>query len=208
MSKELELFEKIKKIRAIAQIGLVYSSNEYDTERYNELLEISNELTGIATNVDTSVISNSFVLETDYVTPKVDVRAVIFNHEGEILLVKEKADGKWALPGGWADIGYSPTEIVVKESFEETGLHVSPVRLLAVIDKRCHPYPPALHYAYNLFILCDVIEGELRTVFDILDVGYFKRDMLPPLSEERVIKEHVELMFEYRNDPHKKVFLD
>jgi ADP-ribose pyrophosphatase YjhB (NUDIX family) len=208
MSKESELFEKIKQIRAVAQIGLVYSSNEYDIGRYNELLEISNFMTSVITDVDISKISKYFKIETDYVTPKVDVRAVIFNEQSEILLVKEKADSKWSLPGGWADIGYSPTEVAIKEVLEETGLKALPIRLLAVLDKKCHQYPPALHYAYKLFILCEVQAGNLRTAFDILDIGYFKQNDIPPLSEERVIKEHIDLMFEYKDNPHKETIID
>lgn len=208
MTNELDVFEKIKRIRAIAQIGLVYSSNEYETERYTELLEISNFLTSLITDVDFSTISKCFRIESDYVTPKVDIRAVIFNELNEILLVKEKADGKWSLPGGWADIGYSPTEVVVKEVLEETGLDVLPIRLLAVIDKRCHPYPPALHYAYKMFISCKIVGGKTTSAFDILDVAYFAKDKLPSLSEERVIKEHVELMFQYNLDPNKETFID
>ncbi len=208
MTKETDLLTKIKKIKSIAQIGLLYSSNEYDTERYNELSEISSSLIGIVANVDLSVIQNSIILEKDYITPKVDIRAVIFNEHDEILLVQERADGKWSLPGGWADIGYSPTEVAVKEVLEETGLKVSPIRLLAVIDKRCHPYPLALQYVYKFFIQCKIEEDRISSAFDILDVRYFKKGEIPLLSEERVIKEHVDLMFEYKNNPYKEVFID
>jgi len=208
MNKEIELFEKIKRIRALAQVGLIYSTNEYDTDRYNELLDISNSMTSLITNVKPSVIAESFTIEKEYITPKVDVRGVIFNEQDEILLVKEKADNKWSLPGGWAEVGYSPTEGVVKEVQEETGLNVRPIRLLAVLDKRCHPYPPALHYVYKIFIQCEVKDGNLSTTFDILDVGYFKQNDLPTLSEERVIKKHINLMFEYKKNPSKKARID
>lgn len=208
MNKEQNLVEKIKRIRAIAQLGLLYATNEYDEERYQELLEISESLTSTVADVDIPAISKNFIIEPDYITPKVDVRAVIFNDQGEILLVREKADKKWSLPGGWADVGFSPSEIAVKEAFEETGLDVKPIRLLAVIDKRRHPYPFALQYTYKLFILCEVLKGKLSTAFDILDVRYFKRGEIPPLSEERVIKEHIELMFEYRDNPHKEPIID
>ena len=121
MNKEAELLEKIKRLRTIAQIGLVYSTDEYNIERYTELLEISNSLTSVVSDVDLDELSGCFRVESDYVTPKVDIRAVIFNDRDEILLVKERADGKWALPGGWADVGYSPSADAVKEVLEETG---------------------------------------------------------------------------------------
>ena len=208
MNKEVELLEKIKRLRTIAQIGLVYSTDEYNIERYTELLEISNSLTSVVSDVDLAELSGCFRVESDYVTPKVDIRAVIFNDRDEILLVKERADGKWSLPGGWADVGYSPSEVAVKEVLEETGLKVRPQRLLAVIDQRCHPYPHSLRYVYKLFIRCEILEGELNNGFDILDVGFFKQDELPVLSEERVIKKHIDLMFEYKKNPAKDISFD
>lgn len=208
METEKILFEKLTRMRALAQNGLVYANDEYDIERYNELLELCNSMTAELTENNLSTITNCFIPAIDYVTPKVDIRAVIFNDSNEILLVQEKADGKWSLPGGWADVGFSPTEVAIKEVKEETGLDVTPVRLLAVIDKRCHPYPPALHYAYKLFILCKTIKGGFNSTFDILDKGYFGQNALPPLSEERVIKEHIDLMFEYKKHPEKEVVID
>lgn len=203
-----KIFEQVKRMRALAQNGLVYATNEYDNERYQELLQLSDCITAHLTNTNITAIQDCFIPATDYVTPKVDIRAVIFNESNEILLVREKADGKWSLPGGWADVGFSPTQVAVKEVKEETGLDVRPVRLLAVIDKRRHPYPPALHYAYKLFILCERIGGTFNQTFDILDKAYFKQDSLPPLSAERVIRKHIDLMFEYNNNPAKEVFID
>jgi len=208
MTNNVQIFEMLKKMRALSQIGLVYSTNEYDTERYNEFLQMCNQMTAILTDTNYTEIKNSFLPEADYVTPKVDVRAVIFNDKREILMVQEKSDQKWSLPGGWADVGFSPSEIAVKESKEETGLDVTPVKLLAVIDKARNPYPPAMHYAYKLFIACHVQKGEFNSAFDILNKGFFKQDNIPPLSEERVIKEHIDLMFEYHDNPQKNVTFD
>lgn len=208
MEKEKNFLNKLNRIRSLAQNGLFYSNNEYDTERYTELLELCNSMTAELTDNKISTITNCFIPPTDYVTPKVDIRAVVFNKENEILLVQEKADGKWSLPGGWSDVGLSPTEVAVKEVKEETGLEVKPIRLLAVLDKRCHPYPPALHYVYKMFILCEIVKGEFNHTFDILGKGYFRLDALPPLSEERVIKEHIDLMFEYKQHPEKQVIID
>lgn len=136
MKIEKELLEIAQKIRALSQTGLVYSDNEYNTERYEELLHLSNSMTALISGNDVSVIEGCFRIEDDYVTPKVDVRAVVFNDKNEILLVQERADGGWAIPGGWADVGYSPTEVAVKEVKEETGLNVEPIRLIAVLDKK------------------------------------------------------------------------
>lgn len=208
MKVEKEIIRIAQRIRALSQNGLVYSDNEYDTERYEELQELSNEITSLISGNEISVIRDCYCLENDYVTPKVDIRAVVFNAQEEILMVQEKADGKWALPGGWSDVGYSPNEVAVKEVKEETGLNVRAVRLLAVMDKKCHNHPPAAHYAYKIFILCEIIDGEFNTTFDILDKGFFRQGNLPPLSEERILESQIDLMFEYKRNPDKQAIVD
>jgi len=208
MKIERELLDISKRIRALAQIGLVYSESEYDTERYEELTELSDRMTALVTGNEVSVITGCFRVEDDYVTPKVDIRAVVFNDKDEILLVRERADGGWAMPGGWADVGYTPGEVATKEVGEETGLQVKPVRLLAVMDKKCHPHPPHTHYVYKLFILCQLTGGEMRASFDILDCGFFAKDNIPPLSEERTLMNHIEMMYEYKDNPGKPAYTD
>lgn len=203
-----KLMELALRVRSLSQNGMHYASDEYDKERYEELLQISHELSGLLSGVGKEDISRAIPLENDYVTPKVDIRAVVFNKTGEILLVKERADGLWSLPGGWADVGYTPSEVAVKEVREETGLDVVPKRLLAIHDKKCHNHPPAMHYAYKLFILCELTGGTLRTAFDILDNGFFAQDNIPPLSLERVTGEQIEMLFTYRDHPGLEAAID
>lgn len=197
-----------KRLRSIAHLGLTYANNEYDTDRYRELEQISLEMMNMATGLPSDQLAGYFSAAKEYITPKVDIRAVIFDHKNEILLVKEKADGKWSLPGGWADIGQSPTEAAVKEALEETGFNVKPIKLLAVLDKRCHPHPPQLDYVYKIFIQCEITSGEYNQAFDILDMGFFKQDDLPELSEDRVLAGQIDLMFEYLKDPEKQALID
>ncbi|MDH6354646.1 ADP-ribose pyrophosphatase YjhB (NUDIX family) [Dysgonomonas sp. PH5-45] len=208
MNVEKELHLAAQRIRALSQNGLVYSTNEYDTERYQELLELSNRITAIVSGNDVSTIAACFRVEDDYVTPKVDIRAVVFDDKGRILLVRERADGLWSLPGGWSDIGFSSSEVAVKEVKEETGLDVVPVKLLAVLDKQRHNHPPAAHYAYKVFILCRTVGGEFNTAFDILDKDFFGQDNLPSLSTDRILKEQIDLMFDFRNNPDKEPIVD
>ena len=153
------LVEVAKRVRALAQNGLVYSLSEYDTERYEELTRLSDRITALATGLDEADVASGYRPATDYVTPKVDIRAVVFNEKEEILLVREKADGHWSLPGGWSDVGYSPKEVAAKEVKEETGLDVRPVRLLAVMDMSKHPHPVIPYYVYKFFILCEPVGG-------------------------------------------------
>lgn len=197
-----------QRIRALSQIGLTYSLSDYDTERYDELLEISDQIASIATGLDAEVIKACYQPVKEYVTPKVDIRAVVFNDKDEVLLVKEQADGCWSLPGGWADIGFTPKEIAVKEVKEETGLDVSAVRLLSVMDMRRHNHPAIPYYVYKIFILCKPTGGAFTEAFDILDKGFFPLDKLPPLSLERVLPEQIQQMYELYRHPEKDVYID
>ena len=202
------LLEYSKRLRSMAHLGLTYSVNEYDIERYKELEKIGLEIMAQLTEEPVETFSLYFNDKKEYITPKVDVRAVIFNEQNQILLVREKSDSKWSLPGGWADIGQSPREVAVNEVLEETGFQSEAIRLLAVLDKRFHPHPPQPDYVYKFFILCKIIGGEHTAVFDILDIGFFDQNNLPQLSLERVLPSQIDLMFEYLSDPKKETMLD
>lgn len=134
MGMDPKWLEWAKQIQALAQTGLAYTKDVYDVERYEALREISIDIMNSYTAVDREIIKLSFANERGYATPKVDIRGVVFK-DNKILLVQEKLDGDWALPGGWGDIGLSPTEVAVKEIKEESGYEAVPVRLLAVLDK-------------------------------------------------------------------------
>ena len=202
------LLDHAKRIQALAQIGLTYSTNPYDLERYEELKEIALQLMNTATGLPVEKLGVHYGEAREYATPKVDVRAVVVYAGGESLMVREAAEGRWSLPGGWSDIGYSPKEVVIKEMAEETGLTVTPTRLLAVMDKRKHAHPPALEYVYKLFIACTVTAGEIQSSHEILGCAYFPEDDLPELSLDRVTAEQIHLMFAYAKDPAKPVMLD
>lgn len=205
-----ELNTIAQRIRALSQNGLAYSENEYDTERYGELLQLSNRLTAALIGLDEQTVAAAYdwPKERDYVTPKTDIRAVVFNDKEEVLLVRERMDGCWSLPGGWADVGFSPQEVAVKEVKEETGLDVRAVRLLAVMDMSKHAHPVIPYYVYKYFILCEVTGGAFTEVFDILGKGFFPLDQLPPLSLERVLPEQIREMYARYKQPEGGVWLD
>lgn len=207
-SMSINLLNIAKRLKSMSHLGLTYANNEYDLERYKEFEQISLDMMNELTEHPLDALSIYFNDTKEYITPKVDIRAVIFNAQKQILLVKEKSDGKWSLPGGWADIGLSPTEIAVKEAFEETGFTVKATKLLAVMDKRCHPHPPQLDYVYKIFIQCEITGGEQSIAFDMLDVAFFDQDAIPELSTDRVLPSHIHLMFEYLNDPDKEAMID
>jgi len=208
MHIEKDIIEIAKRIRTLAQNGIFYSKDDYDIERYQELTELSDKVISLITGHPQIEIQKSYMPATDYITPKVDIRAVVFNDKDEILLVREKSDGLWSLPGGWSDVGFTPSEVVVKEVKEETGLDVEAERLLAVLDKKMHNHPPHSHYVYKMFILCRIKSGELTKAFDIVDNGFFAQDNLPPMSEERVLPSQIDLMYELKNNPERPAVFD
>lgn len=189
------VLEEIKKLKAIAETGLLYCSNDYDRERYEELLAMSYRLLSNISGQTPESLKINLPAATDYPTVKVDVRGILLSPENNILLVQEMSDKKWSLPGGWADIGYSPAATIIKEFKEETGLDVIPEKLLAVLDKQQHPHPPQPFYTYKLFFYCRAGAYTTCKGFDVLDVQFFPIDALPPLSEERVLKSQLELMY-------------
>jgi len=199
--------EYAKRVQALAQSGLTYAENSYDLERYQELSDISVKLMSEISGTEIERVKELFTNETGYQTPKTDVRAVIFK-ENKILMVREKIDNCWSLPGGWSDVGFTPAEIAVKETREEAGLEVKPLKLLAVLDKKCHPHPPSPYHTYKIFIQCDTIGGTLQCGSETLDVQYFSRNELPELSTERNTISQVQLMFTFMDYPHKEAVLD
>ena len=207
-NKANELITIAQRIRALSQTALAFSANEYEIDRSNELIGISDRIVSLVSGMNEDTIRADYHPRREYVTPKVDIRAAIFNNQDEILLVKEKADGRWSLPGGWADVGYTPTEVAVKESMEETGFDVRVVRLLAVFDKRCHRHPAGPFYVYKLCFLCEITGGDGCLTFDILDKGFFALTHLPPLSPDRILPEQIHLLDALRRNTDAHVYCD
>jgi ADP-ribose pyrophosphatase YjhB (NUDIX family) len=190
-----QLLEEIKRLRAIAETGLLYCNNAYDKERYLELQEMSFRLLAQVSDHNLETLKANFPIAKDYPTAKVDIRGLVLSPDRKILFVKESADGKWALPGGWADIGHTPKEVIVQELKEETGLDVRPKALLAVFDKRMHAHPPQPFYVYKMVFYCEAVSTEITKGFDVLDVQYFDIDELPELSEDRILGSQIELLY-------------
>ncbi|SDF60656.1 ADP-ribose pyrophosphatase YjhB, NUDIX family [Mucilaginibacter pineti] len=186
-----ELLTLITRLRSVADIGLLYAKNEYDIERYTELQQIGNEMLDKVTGWGADAIKFNFPIAADYPTAKVDVRGIVLSADNKVLLAKESADGRWSLPGGWADVGYSPSEVIIKEFQEETGLDVVPETLLAVFDKKMHPHPAQPWYVYKMIFHCRAASLILNKGFDVLDVQYFDVDNLPEISEDRILKSQI-----------------
>lgn len=201
-------FEKIKRIQALAEIGLEFSEISFDRERYEEIRQISLEMLEKITSVPIEKIVPVIEEKNGYKTPKVDVRAVVFNEKDQILLIQEKVDNCWAMPGGWSDISYSPGEVAEKECFEEAGLRVKAKRLLAVMDKQKQNMPPAFEYVYKIFILCEKQNNKISTGSETKDVGWFDVNKLPQLSLPRNTVKQINTMYKYHTGQIKEVYFD
>lgn len=195
MDVNRRVLEYLKRVQALAKAGLTYTENNYDIERYEELRDTTNQLLSEISNQHLDDLNFYFDKLDGYPNPKVDVRGLVLR-EGKVLLIRERADGKWSIPGGWCDIGYSPRENMEKEIREETGLHLKVTRLLAVWDKNKHDHPPALEHVYKLNFLCGDNGAPLNPGHEALGAGFFDVEDLPPLSEERVTADQIKRLIE------------
>jgi ADP-ribose pyrophosphatase YjhB (NUDIX family) len=194
-----------QRLQSIAQTGLFYEPQPFDRQRYQMILDIAAEMMAAGSSKGTGVeaVKLSFDTQMGHATPKVDVRGVVFRDD-RILLVQEKMDNnRWTLPGGWADIGESAAESVVREVWEEAGYHTRAVKLLAVYDRNKHPHPPFAFHTYKLFFQCELTE-DIRHVdpdnAEINGVDWFQEDDLPELSTPRVTAEQIARFFVHHRD--------
>jgi ADP-ribose pyrophosphatase YjhB (NUDIX family) len=189
-----------KALQTMAQTGLTYAKDPYDIARYVAIREIAFEMMATHADVDLAHVRDLFQYEYGHATPKVDVRAAVFRGN-TILLVRERSDGCWTLPGGWADVGETPSEAVAREVFEESGYRVRVRRLLAVYDRDKQGHPPHPYHVYKVFFECDIVGGFPADSSETDGVGFFSEDALPPLSLTRVTPAQIQRLFEHHRDP-------
>jgi len=203
---EPKWLEWAKRLQTMAQNGQNYAHDRYDIARYQEIAEIAMEMMAVGSGTELTVVRDLFAYETGHATPKVDVRVAAFRETAqrpEILLVRERRDGGWTLPGGWADVGETPSEAARREVREESGFEVEVKRLLALYDKRIHPHPPQPYYIYKLFFEAKIV-GSNSASGDGLEtdaVGFFEPEALPRLSLDRTLPSQILRMFELHADP-------
>ena len=196
--RQESVIDLAKRIKAIADIGLLYTSDDFDKERYEELKSIGEKLLANGLNLSQETVTDFFNKCVDYPTAKVDVRVLVLNDEKKILMVQEKGDKKWSLPGGWADIGKTPSEVAIGEVFEETGVKITCKCLSAVFDKRMHAHPPQPYYVYKMVFYGELIspaEAVLNPAFDVLNASWFDINNLPPLSTDRILSSQINIIY-------------
>jgi ADP-ribose pyrophosphatase YjhB (NUDIX family) len=196
-----------REIQALSQTGLTFTSSEYEIQRYQRLTEIAAEIVQDYTGLPEGQVLEDFYMQPGYATPKVDVRGALVR-DGQILLVQERVDERWCMPGGWADVGDLPSEMVVREVWEESGFHVLPRKVVGVFDANRSGRPLELYHAYKVVFLCDLTGGEARPSNETLDVGFFPFDDLPTLSTNRTHQRHLAEVQAHLEDPNRRAAFD
>ncbi|HEY4368182.1 MAG TPA: NUDIX hydrolase N-terminal domain-containing protein [Steroidobacteraceae bacterium] len=185
-----------RRLLALSQTGLSFTPQEYDRERYREIIQIATALLQIDSGRPADQLQQAWFVEDGYATPKIDVRGAIFRDD-RVLLVRETTDGKWALPGGWADVNDGPAHAVEKEIEQESGFTARAVKLAALYDRNMHDHLPHLYHSWKAFFICEIVSGEPRTSHETDGVDFFALNALPELSLGRVTAAQIQRMYEH-----------
>ena len=199
--------EWAREIQQLSQTGLAFASTNYEKERYVRLLEIVAEIIAEHTQLERDSIKKEMMELPGYATPKVDVRAAVVNDD-KILLVQERTDNKWAMPGGWADVGDLPSEVAIRETKEESGFDVKPVKVIGVFDANRKPERLEFFHAFKIVFLCELIGGEATPSDETLDARFFSFDDLPEFSPNRTNARHLNEIIAHLKDPQRKTYFD
>ncbi len=193
MSTTLDLS---RRLLAISQTGLHFTDNVFERERYEEVQQIAAQLLALESGRDSNQLLATWQVEDGYATPKIDVRGAVFRDD-QILLVRERSDGNWTMPGGWADVNEGPRQAVEKEILQESGYIATAAKLAAVHDRARRNYPAYLFHIWKNFFICDITGGEARTSIETDGVEFFPVNALPPLSTGRTTAEQVQRMYQH-----------
>jgi ADP-ribose pyrophosphatase YjhB (NUDIX family) len=196
MSAAANILQWARKVQAIAQNGLMFTQDPFDRERFEQLQQLVTAILSSELAITPGQVQGLWLGDEGYATPKVDVRGGVFDQD-EVLLVRERSDGKWTLPGGWVDVGDAPSYAVEREIREESGYLAKAVKLAALFDRNnpAHGHPPGIHHIYKLFFLCE-LTGGVATISNETDgVEYFPVNALPPLSTGRTTQSQIERLY-------------
>jgi ADP-ribose pyrophosphatase YjhB (NUDIX family) len=201
----------VARLQAIAQAGLEHSDGPFDLERYQAVRALAAEIAAahleLPTEIERLRLEELLAGDGGYPTPKVDVRALV-RRGPEVLLVRERADGRWSLPGGWADVGWPPAAMAEREVAEESGYQVRARRLLALWDRVRHNPGPSPFSVYKLAVACDLVGGTSRPSIETLEVGWFPPGALPELSTGRITAAQIARLVELDDHPELPPDLD
>ena len=191
--KQSDFVKYLQRMIALTDTGLTFTKDPFDRERYEDLRGLLSEMLNQASDLDSEEVAEVLKPTSAYATPLMDVRAWIVEDE-KICLVRGQGEDSWALPGGFGEVGYSPTENILKEIEEETGFEAKVERLLAVFDTDRFQLQSK---QYVKFVFeCKLLAGQFQENQEIADLQFFAIDQLPNLSEKRITKEQIEILWQ------------
>ena len=191
--KPSDFVKYLQRMIALTDTGLTFTKDPFDRERYEDLRGLLSEMLNQASDLDSEEVAEVLKPTSAYATPLMDVRAWIVEDE-KICLVRGQGENDWALPGGFGEVGYSPTENILKEIEEETGFEAKVERLLAVFDTNRFQIQSK---QYTKFVFeCKLLDGQFQENQEIADLQFFAIDQLPALSEKRITKEQIEILWQ------------
>jgi len=199
-----------RELQAIAQTGLTFSTDPYDRERYERLRDLAAGMLAAHTEAPVERIADLLRGESGYATPKIDIRAAVFDDRHRLLFVREAMDqDRWTLPGGWADVNLTPAQNALKEVREESGYEARIVKLAAAWDRQRQGHPASLWSCLKMFFICEVAGGAARTSHETTAVAWFAQHEIPTeLSLGRVLPGQIARMFAHRANPALPVEFD
>jgi ADP-ribose pyrophosphatase YjhB (NUDIX family) len=194
------LLDQARRLLAVAQTGLHYTQSDYERERFEEVAQIAAELLSRESEHSAATLRDAWVLEQGYATPKLDVRGALFRAD-TVLLVRERVDGKWTVPGGFADVNEWPSLSVSKEIEQESGFSARVLKLAAVHDRNRHNYPPFMFHIWKLLFVCEITGGAARISMETDGVEFFPLNALPELSTGRITAAQIQLLYRHHQQP-------
>jgi ADP-ribose pyrophosphatase YjhB (NUDIX family) len=197
----------VRRLQAVAQNGLQYTSDPFDRERFSEIRAIAAEIAALG-GAPPEELAARFAAEEGHACPKLDVRAIAFR-DRRILLVRGADDGLWTPPGGWAEVGESPRVAAEKELLEESGFRGRATKLIAVFERDARDRPRWPFHAWKVFFLCELDDEHPAPAqaSEVVEVGFFGEDELPELSL-RARRNHLALAFAHHRDPARPADFD
>lgn len=196
-----------REIQALSQTGLAFATGQYDRTRYSRLAALAAEIVAAHSTLGAEETERNFLAQPGYATPKIDVRGAVVR-QGSILLVREKADGLWCMPGGWADVGDLPSAMVAREVKEESGFDVVARKVVGVFDANRSGRPMEFYHAFKVVFLCELLGGTATPSDETTDVGFFPFDAVPDLSANRTNERHLREVQEHLRDPGRQAYFD
>ena len=199
--------EWAREIQALAQTECHYAQDDYQRDRCRRLMEIAAAMVSANTGIGLLPLAKAFSAQTGYATPKIDVRAAVFQGE-KLLLVRERLDGGWTMPGGWADVGDTPSKAAEREAWEEAGFHVKARKVVGVYDAN-RVNPIEIFHAFKIIFLCHILDGEARPSKETSEVAFFDEHCIPAaFSGERTSARHIKDVFAALREPGRPTVFD